>query len=71
MAHSEQKIRIALADDHQTRDDWQRLALAARAANDGLWDWNLKANEVYFSPRWKAMLGFAENEIGNIVLTSG
>ncbi|MDK2971015.1 MAG: hypothetical protein PWP23_770 [Candidatus Sumerlaeota bacterium] len=42
----------------------ERYALAARGANDGLWDWDLVGGTVYFSPRWKAMFGFEEAEIG-------
>ena len=47
------------------RESEQRYALAAQGANDGLWDWNLVANNVYYSSRWKSMLGYQEHEIAD------
>lgn len=64
----ERSIRYALQQSRTLqalRESEERYALSARGANDGLWVWDLRANDVYYSPRWKSMLGFDEHEIGN------
>ena len=47
------------------RESEQRWQLAFRGTNDGTWDWNVKTNEVFFSTRWKEMLGYSDEEISN------
>jgi PAS domain S-box-containing protein len=43
----------------------ERFDLAVRGTDAGIWDWELHSNQVFFSPRWKGMLGYDEHEIGN------
>jgi len=60
----ERSIRYALSHQQAitslSRSE-ERYALAVRAANDGIWDWDLAADRIYFSPRWHEILGRREH----------
>jgi diguanylate cyclase (GGDEF)-like protein/PAS domain S-box-containing protein len=47
------------------RESEERYALAMHGAKDGLWDWDLRTQTIYFSPRWKTMLGFNDHDLPN------
>ena len=53
--------RLAVQDELDKRDVQLRYALTD--ASDGLWDWNLQTDEVFFSPQLKRMLGYGPNEM--------
>lgn len=60
-------LAVALDQDRAVealRVSEERYALAAEAANDGMWDWDLETGAVYYSARWKALLGYRDDEIG-------
>jgi len=64
---------VAIYDDVSERENavaqikisQERFDLAMKASNDGLFDWNLISNEIYYSPRWKSMLGYQDEELPN------
>ena len=51
--------------EHALLESEERYALAVRGANDGIWDWDLVKNHIYYSPRWKRILGYSDDEIGS------
>ncbi|WP_147305141.1 GGDEF domain-containing phosphodiesterase [Alkalilimnicola ehrlichii] len=46
----------------------ERLKLALQGANEGLWDWDLGSDRLYFSKRWKNMLGYNEEQLSDSAL---
>lgn len=45
------------------RKSEERFALAVEGIKDGIWDWDIESGHLYLSPRWKSMLGFADDEV--------
>jgi len=57
-------VRNRLRAERELAASNRRYALAAQGAHDGLWDWDLAAGTIYYSPRWKEIVGCADPEVG-------
>jgi PAS domain S-box-containing protein len=58
----EQKVEARTAALQANEERWQFIL---RGSNDGIWDWDVTTNRVFYSSRWKMMRGFADDEIGD------
>ena len=45
----------------------ERWRIALENSNEGVWDWECKTGEVFYSKKWKEMLGYSEDEIGDSI----
>ena len=54
-----------LTDVTELREAEARLSLAIAGSNEGIWDWDRTSDTVYFSPRWKEIIGYADHELPN------
>lgn len=67
------KLRLEIADDISDRVEIEkrlitseeRFNLALSAAEEGIWDWHISSNEVYYSSQWKAQIGYKDDELKN------
>lgn len=60
-------------EDDYSKNNHQNIlfdnGLADKNSSEGLWDWDLEKNTMYYSPQWKAMLGYTDEELNNDVTT--
>lgn len=65
----EERTKELLASKQETDEAMERFNAVMLATEDGIWDWNVVTNEVYYSPAWQTMLGYEVGEITQDVET--
>lgn len=70
MAQAVQESEARLRESEaELRSSEERLLLAINGVNDGIWDWDMKSDQLYLSPKWKQMVGFQDDELENSYAT--
>jgi len=64
LRHTQKEIEERKRTEEALRESELRWQFALEGPGDGVWDWNVQTNILYYSPQWKRMLGYEADEVG-------
>ena len=62
----ERRARVLESANTALRASEERYQLAVRGSSAGLWDWDLRAGTMFYSPRLKQLLGYGDDEFPDV-----